>query len=336
MEQPRKLSNLSSALASISLQNGDDYNSNSNSNSNHQYAESPGSDDISMSVSIPNSNMMQQQQQHQQQLQERLQQQQIAQQQYELDKIAQYKNNYPEDGITLFSHRSAPNGFKIAVVLSELGLKYRTVFLDFKKNEQRSPAYISINPNARVPSIIDHDNEHVSVWESGAILIYLCQKAGPDCPLWSEDIIEQSQISSWLFFQTSGHAPMVGQALHFRYFHPELITSAIERYTNEVRRIYGVVEMRLAEKREQLILEMDDESFALGTSALSESKYFDEPVWLVGNRMTIADLAFVTWNNVVDRIGIDLKTELPEVYKWTRFMMGRPAVIRALKGQDNV
>ncbi|QNP97494.1 Protein URE2 [Yarrowia lipolytica] len=333
MDQPRKLSNLSSALASISLHNGDDYVPQNQQQQQQAYGGQPMSqyqqqqhqqqqqdDDISMSVSAPRHAMPQMQQMPME----------------ELDKIAQYKLNYPDDGITLFSHRSAPNGFKIAVVLSELGLKYRTVFLDFKKNEQRSPAYISVNPNARVPSIIDHDNEHVSVWESGAILIYLCQKAGPDCPLWSEDVIEQSQINSWLFFQTSGHAPMVGQALHFRYFHPELIPSAIERYTNEVRRIYGVVEMRLAEKREQLILEMDDESFALGTSALSESKYFDEPVWLVGNRMTIADLAFVTWNNVVDRIGIDLKGELPEVYKWTRFMMGRPAVIRALKGQDNV
>lgn len=252
-----------------------------------------------------------------------------------VDRIAAYRNNPPSEGITLFSHRSAPNGFKVAVVLSELGLKFKTFYLDFKKSEQRSPYYVSINPNARIPAIIDHDNSDHSVWESGAILIYLCQKSGPDCPLWSEDYVEQSSITSWLFFQASGHAPMIGQALHFRYFHPEMIPSAIERYAGEVRRIYSVIEMRLAEKREQLIMEMDDESFALGTSALSESKYFEEPVWLVGNRITIADLSFVTWNHVVDRIGINLKSEFPEVYKWTRAMMERPAVVRALSGLES-
>lgn len=253
----------------------------------------------------------------------------------QIDRIAEYRKNPPSSGISLFSHRSAPNGFKVAVVLCELGIKFKTFYLDFKRNEQRSPYYVAINPNARIPAIIDHDNGDHSIWESGAILIYLCQKAGPDCPLWSEDYVEQSQITSWLFFQASGHAPMVGQALHFQYFHPEMINSAIERYISEVRRIYSVVEMRLAEKREQLIMEMDDESFSLGTSALSESKYFDEPVWLVGNRITIADLSFVTWNHVVDRIGINLKNEFPEVYKWTKAMMERPAVVRALSGLES-
>jgi glutathione S-transferase len=252
-----------------------------------------------------------------------------------VDRIEEYIKNPPADGISLFSHRSAPNGFKVAVVLCELGIKFKTFYLDLKKNEQRSPYYVSINPNARIPAIIDHDNGDHSVWESGAILIYLCQRAGPDCPLWSEDYAEQSMITSWLFFQASGHAPMVGQALHFRYFHPENIQSAVERYTSEVRRIYSVVEMRLAEKREQLIMEMDDDSFVMGTSALSESKYFDEPVWLVGNRITVADLSFVTWNHVVDRIGINLRKEFPEVYKWTKAMMERPAVIRALAGLES-
>ncbi|CAN6673476.1 transcriptional regulator Ure2p [Trichomonascus vanleenenianus] len=253
------------------------------------------------------------------------------------DRIAEYRRNPPSDGITLFSHRSAPNGFKVAVVLSELGIKFKTFFLDFKKSEQRSPYYVSLNPNARIPSIIDHDNNDVSVWESGAILVYLCQRAGPNCPLFSDDYVEQSQIMSWVFFQASGHAPMVGQALHFRYFHPEMIPSAVERYVGEVRRIYSVVEMRLAEKREQLIMEMEDdeEAFIMGTTPLSESKYFEEPVWLVGNRITIADLSFVTWNHVVDRIGISLKNEFPEVYKWTKFMMERRAVIRALSGLES-
>lgn len=223
----------------------------------------------------------------------------------------------------------------MAVVLAELGIKFRTFFLDFKKNEQRSPYYISMNPNARVPAIIDHDNGDHPVWESGSILVYLCQRAGRDCSLYSDDFTEQSTINSWLFYQASGHAPMIGQALHFRYFHPEMIPSAVERYTNEVRRIYAVVEMRLAEIREQLITDLDDERFSLGTTPLSESKYFDEPIWLVGNRITVADLSFVTWNHVVDRIGIVLKNEYPEVYKWTNHMLARPQVIRALGGLES-
>lgn len=125
---------------------------------------------------------------------------------------------------------------------------------------------------------------------------------------------------------------MIGQALHFRYFHNEHIESAVDRYNTEVRRLYSVVEMRLAEKREQLIIEMDEDTFILGTTPLSESKFFDEPVWLVGDHITIADLSFVTWNHVVDRLGISLNHEFPEVYKWTRHMMRRPAVARALAG----
>lgn len=290
MEQPRRVSNLSNALATLNLQQNQQIQS-QNQNNIHDLQPS-------------------------------------------FDRIEEYRKNPPSEGISLFSHHSAPNGFKVAVVLQELGIKFQTFYLDFKKSEQRSPYYVSINPNARIPAIIDHDNNDHSVWESGAILIYLCQRVGPECPLYSEDFTEQSMICSWLFFQASGHAPMIGQALHFRYFHPELIPSAIERYAGEVRRIYSVVEMRLAEKREEMIKEMDDESFALGTSALSESKYYEDAVWLVGNRITIADLSFVTWNHVVDRIGISLRDEFPEVYKWTRAMMERPAVVQAHNGSS--
>ena len=153
--------------------------------------------------------------------------------------------------------------------------------------------------------------------------------------MWSDNLIEQSQISSWLFFQTSGHAPMIGQALHLGYFHSCPVPSAVERYTDEVRRVYGVIEMALAERREALIMDLDVENaaaYSAGTTPLSQSRYFDYPVWLVGDRATVADLSFVPWNNVVDRIGINLKVEFPEVYKWTKYMMRRPAVIRALRG----
>ncbi|CAN3369659.1 transcriptional regulator Ure2p [Diutina catenulata] len=255
-----------------------------------------------------------------------------------LSRISQFFQNQPTEGYTLFSHRSAPNGFKVAIILSELGLQFNTIFLDFNHGEQRAPEFVTINPNARVPALIDHYNDNVAIWESGAIILYLVQRYLRDngeCPLWSNDLVEQTQISSWLFFQTSGHAPMIGQALHFRCFHSCSVPSAVERYTDEVRRVYGVIEMALAERREALIMDLDVENaaaYSAGTTPLSQSRYFDYPVWLVGDSATVADLSFVPWNNVVDRIGISLKTEFPEVYKWTKHMMRRPAVVRALRG----
>ncbi|CCH43169.1 hypothetical protein BN7_2716 [Wickerhamomyces ciferrii] len=255
-------------------------------------------------------------------------------------RITKFFKNQPLEGFTLFSHRSAPNGFKVAIVLSELNLDYNTIFLDFNNGEQRAPEFVSINPNARVPALIDHNNENLALWESGSIILYLVSKYLKDfgeCSLWTDNLGEQAQITSWVFFQTSGHAPMIGQALHFRYFHSQQVPSAVERYTDEVRRVYGVVEMALAERREALIMELDTENaaaYSAGTTPLSTSRFFDYPVWLVGERITIADLAFVPWNNVVDRIGIDIKNEFPEVYKWTKHMMRRPSVIRALRGDQ--
>lgn len=258
-------------------------------------------------------------------------------------RISNFFQNQPTSGITLFSHRSAPNGFKVAIVLSELNFKYQTIFLDFNNGEQRAPEFVSINPNARVPAIIDHDNGNLAIWESGAIILYLVDKyiesdynGRGSCSLYSNNLGEKSQILSWLFFQTSGHAPMIGQALHFRYFHSQSVPSAVERYTDEVRRVYGVIEMALAERRESLIMELDSDNaaaYSSGTTPISLSKFFDYPVWLVGDQVTVADLSFVPWNNVVDRIGINIKVEFPEVYKWTKHMMRRPSVIRALRGE---
>lgn len=257
----------------------------------------------------------------------------------DVSRITKFFQNQPMEGYTLFSHRSAPNGFKVAIVLSELNLNYSTIFLDFNLGEHRAPEFVAINPNARVPALIDHGMDNLSIWESGAIILHLVNKylrETGDQLLWSSNLAEQAQINGWLFFQTSGHAPMIGQALHFRYFHSQKVTSAVERYTDEVRRVYGVVEMALAEKREALIMDSDSENataYSTGTTPLSQSRFFDYPVWLVGDKITVADLSFVPWNNVVDRIGINIKVEFPEVYKWTKHMMRRPAVIKALRGE---
>ncbi|KAG7666367.1 URE2 [[Candida] subhashii] len=319
-----------------------DGNTNGNTQTTHTISNlSAGLKSVSLNDQ-QQSQQGQQQQQHPQQnqvnltlLQQQLQNDSNLQQQ---SRITQFFQNQPTEGYTLFSHRSAPNGFKVAIILSELNLPFNTIFLDFNHGEQRAPEFVTINPNARVPALIDHFNENTSIWESGAIILYLVtkySKENGDCPLYSNNLMEQSSINSWLFFQTSGHAPMIGQALHFRYFHSCPVPSAVERYTDEVRRVYGVVEMALAERREALIMELDVENaaaYSAGTTPISQSRFFDYPVWLVGDRATVADLSFVPWNNVVDRIGINLKVEFPEVYKWTKHMMRRPAVIRALRG----
>ena len=339
------VSNLSSALRNINLQ---DSNNNNNNNINNNGASSninilrqnaPGQ--------VGNDMLLQRQANGDQGFNEPLVQHDILPPQtntamnnnsnIDNSRLINFFQNQPVSGYTLFSHKSAPNGFKVAIVLSELNLPYHTFFLDFNAGEHRSPEFISITPNARVPAIIDHAMDNLSIWESGAILLHLVNryyKATGEAKLWSNDLAEQAQINAWLFFQATGHAPMIGQALHFRYFHSEKLPSALERYTAEVRRVYAVIEMALAEKRESLIMELDIDnaaSYSAGTTPLSQSRFFDYPIWLVCDRITIADLSFVPWNNVVDRIGINIKLEYPEVYKWTKHMMRRPAVIKALR-----
>lgn len=356
-----QLSKLSNALKNVTLQDNNNHNNIINSNKNETLGNSIGNSN-GINIQNNNSNMDNNREDDnsnnianidiQQQMHLRHANQNsniIPQQHHQLSndlnnidnsRLVRFFQMQPISGYTLFSHRSAPNGFKVAIVLCELDLPFNTFFLDFSRGEHRAPEFISITPNARVPALIDHGMNGLSIWESGAILLHLVNKYWKETgtpKLWSDDLAEQSQINAWLFFQTTGHAPMIGQALHFRYFHSEKIPSALERYTDEVRRVYGVIEMALSERREALIMELDTEnaaSYSAGTTPISQSRFFDYPVWLACDRITIADLSFVPWNNVVDRIGINLKVEFPEVYKWTKHMMRRPAVIRALRSEE--
>ncbi|ODV92272.1 hypothetical protein CANCADRAFT_18585, partial [Tortispora caseinolytica NRRL Y-17796] len=238
----------------------------------------------------------------------------------------------PTSGLTLYSNKSAPNAFKAEIVLCELEFPHRTVFIDFGKNEQKSPEYLTINPNARVPTLVDHDADDFAVWESGSIVQYLCEKKGMPCSLWSSDPKEKAQIVSWLYFEATAQANMFGQALHFLHFHETRIPSAVKRYLSELRRMYGVVEMVLAERREQLLLECEsigDESEVLKCRSAVEQS----PVWLVGDRTTVADLSFVPWNEVSSKVGINLAEEFPEVALWHQTMLKRPMVQKALTGK---
>ncbi|GJA19400.1 glutathione S-transferase family protein [Aeromonas caviae] len=138
---------------------------------------------------------------------------------------------------------ATPNGFKVSIALEELGLPYKVIPLDFATMEQKKPEFLAINPNGRIPAIVDRDNGDFAVFESGAILIYLAEKTGKLLP---QDPKRRSQAIQWLMFQMGGVGPMMGQAnVFYRYF-PEKIPAAIERYQKEGRRLFEVLDGHLA------------------------------------------------------------------------------------------
>jgi len=135
-----------------------------------------------------------------------------------------------------------PNGWKASVTLEELGLPYEIHAVNLAKNEQKEPWFLAINPNGRIPAIIDRDCGDVAVFESGAIMIHLAEKTGQLLP---RDAAARARVLSWLMFQMGGVGPMMGQAnVFFRYF-PEKIQPAIDRYQNESRRLFEVLDRRL-------------------------------------------------------------------------------------------
>jgi glutathione S-transferase/GST-like protein len=138
---------------------------------------------------------------------------------------------------------ATPNGWKVSITLEELGLPYTLHPIDFGKNEQKEPWYTAMNPNGRIPTIVDRDNDDFAVFESGAIMIYLAEKTGKLMPT---DANGRSRVIQWLMFQMGGLGPMMGQAnVFFRYF-PETIQPAIDRYQREVRRLFEVMNGHLA------------------------------------------------------------------------------------------
>ncbi|KAI0632131.1 glutathione S-transferase C-terminal-like protein [Trametes polyzona] len=205
--------------------------------------------------------------------------------------------------LTLYSSVIGPNGWKVVTVLEELGLKYRTVYLDFTKNEHHSPEHLKYNPNGRIPTLVDHANGDFAIWESDAIILYLAEKYDKARTLYVDNFEEKMQIAQWLFFQASGQGPYFGQAAHFLMYHPERIPSATERYQKEVLRVLGVLE-----------------------SVLSKQD------WLVADKLTIADLSFVPWNIsattllLKDYPGFNFKNDFPAVYRWHSTMLNRKSV----------
>lgn len=192
---------------------------------------------------------------------------------------------------------ATPNGHKASIALEELGLPYRAHALSFERKEQKAAAFLKINPNGRIPAIVDRDNDDFAVFESGAILIYLAEKTGQLLP---SDAKGRSRVLQWLMFQMGGLGPMQGQAnVFFRYF-PEKLQGAIDRYQHETRRLYEVLDTRLGEVE-----------------------------YLAGD-YSIADIASFPWVRVHDWAGVSLDG-LHHLQRWLDAVAARPAVQRGLQ-----
>ena len=195
--------------------------------------------------------------------------------------------------IELFT-AATPNGWKASITLEELGLPYTVRAIALDKREQREPWYLEINPNGRIPTIIDHGNGDFAVFESGAIMIYLAEQAGALLPT---DVKGRSLVIQWLMFQMGGIGPMMGQANVFYRYAPEKIPYAIERYQREVRRLLEVLDTRL-----------------------SDSEY------LAGD-YSIADIATWSWVSGYKWSGVDIEG-LEHLERWLAVIAKRPAVRR--------
>ena len=196
---------------------------------------------------------------------------------------------------------TSTNVQKIYIMLEETKLPYKEHFVDVWKGEQHSPDFIKINPNAKIPAIVDHDGpggKPYTVFESGAILMYLAEKTGKFLP---HDLAKKYEVMQWLMLQLTGVGPMFGQFTYFKLFSPKDKdhSYAMSRYHSEVKRLYEVLEKRLA-----------------------HSPY------LGGNEYSIADIACVGWARMAERAGQDL-AEFPHLRRWFETIRARPAVKRA-------
>ncbi|MCY1524614.1 Disulfide-bond oxidoreductase YfcG [compost metagenome] len=191
---------------------------------------------------------------------------------------------------------ATPNGHKASIALEELELPYTVHALSFDRKEQKTPAFLKINPNGRIPAIVDRDNDDFAVFESGAILIYLAELTGKLLP---QDVKGRSRVMQWLMFQMGGIGPMQGQAnVFFRYF-PEKLQGAIDRYQHETRRLYEVLDTRLGEVE-----------------------------YLAGD-YSIADIATFPWVRGHDWAGVSVEG-LEHLQRWIAALEERPAVQRGL------
>lgn len=193
-----------------------------------------------------------------------------------------------------------PNGHKVHIMLEECGLPYRVIPVDIGAGEQFEAKFLSLSPNNKIPAIVDPDGPDgrpISLFESGAILVYLAGKTGRLLP---DDTRGRYEALQWLMFQMGGVGPMLGQAHHFRLYAPEKLPYAIDRYTNEARRLYGVIDRRLA-----------------------------HAAYVAGPDYGIADIAIFPWLRSWKNQGVEL-SEFPHLKGWFDEIAARPAVKRGV------
>ena len=193
-----------------------------------------------------------------------------------------------------------PNGHKIHIMLEETGLPYRVHPIDIGAGDQFKPDFLKISPNNKMPAMIDSDGpdgKPMSLFESGAMLLYLASKSGKFLP---EDLRERWSTLQWLMFQMGGVGPMLGQAHHFLVYAPEKIPYAMQRYSKEANRLYGVMDRRLAESK-----------------------------FIACDEYTIADMAIMPWLRSYKNQGVEME-EYPQVKRWFDGIAARPAVQRGL------
>ncbi len=194
-----------------------------------------------------------------------------------------------------------PNGHKISIALEEMGLAYEVKPVNIGAGDQFKPEFLAFSPNNRMPAIIDHDGpggEKVTVFESGAILLYLAQKTGKLMPAGER---ERIAVYEWLMWQMGGFGPMLGQAHHFNYYAPEKIDYAMNRYSSEANRLYGVLDRRLA-----------------------KTKY------VAGDSYSIADIAILPWSRTYKRQNVVIE-DYPHVAAWREELGSREAVVAGMK-----
>jgi GST-like protein len=196
---------------------------------------------------------------------------------------------------------ATPNGHKLHIMLEECGLAYRVIPVNIGTGEQFAPSFLAISPNNKIPAIVDPDGpggQPINVFESGAILLYLAAKTGRFLP---DELRARYEVLQWLMFQMGGLGPMLGQAHHFHIYAPEKLPYAVERYTNEAKRLYGVLDRRLAKSR-----------------------------YIGCGEYSIADIAIFPWLRSWKNQGIDW-VDYPQLKGWFDEVAARPAVLRGVE-----
>lgn len=191
---------------------------------------------------------------------------------------------------------ATPNGWKVSCTLEEMGLPYEVHPINITTGVQKEPDYLKINPNGRIPAIVDRSNDDFAIFESGAIMMYLAERTGRLIP---DDTRGRNEVLQWLMFQVGGLGPMQGQAnVFYRYF-DEKILAAIERYQNETRRLYGILDRRLRDNE-----------------------------YLVG-KFSIADIAHWAWARIHGWAGVEIE-EFPNLERWIDQLAKRPGCSRGI------